>query len=242
MATGDSDDIVARQKRALPQGWFADAAPVRDSVLAGFAAVGIFAYALIQSVKSLMRIGTSFAGWLEVTALDYFGPGQFPRQGGETDSGYAARIQAALLPKANTRGNIHDALVILTGNPVRMIEPWDPRDCLVWGGAHSFWGVNTKTNPGQWANGNQRDAGLVVCMLPTISSAGAGSRWIGWGQSALGGGFWGNSVVGGVIALAWSAGTSAATAASLVYALINRLRLVGVRVYVRFTGNPAELV
>jgi hypothetical protein len=235
MAIGDSDDIVARQKSALPQGWFADAAaPVLGAVLAGFAAIGAFAYALLQSAKGLMRIGTSFGGWLEITALDYFGPErQFPRYPGETDS-LLRDSHPKFVAAEGQHPHQHQerARVLLTGNPVRMIEPWDPRDTGCWN--RSFWGVNTATRPGQWANGGDRYGGLIVCMLPGAS--GSGSKWLGWND-----GFWGNSVVLGVIASWWSAGSVSSTAAAQVYALINKLRMVGVRVYVRFTSDPREL-
>ena len=253
MATGDATDIRSRLRSVLPQGWFPEPGdtigtassptPVLDAILSGIAETLSWIYSLLGYAKNQTRISTSTDGWLEIAALDYFGPGQFPRVPGETDASYAARIQAALLPKANTRQVIHDALVSLTGNPVRMIEPFDPRDTFVWG--KSFWGVNTKTNPGQWSNGGMnaqsgdggfasRYGGLVVCTLPPNS--GFGSKFLGWGNL-----FWGNAPVLNVLSSWWSQGSASQANIAAVYALINKLRVMGTRVYVRFTSTISEL-
>src|SRR3954462_14546735 len=99
MATGDASDILQRLRKTpdgMPQGWFPEAGdtigttssptPVLDSILSGFAETLAWIYSLLAYSQQQTRLSTSTDGFLELSALDYFGPGQFPRLSGESDA------------------------------------------------------------------------------------------------------------------------------------------------------------
>jgi hypothetical protein len=58
MATGDTSDITARLKGALPARWFGDTAPIRDALLTGWATAHSFLYSLYLYAKLQTRILT----------------------------------------------------------------------------------------------------------------------------------------------------------------------------------------
>ena len=234
MATGDQTNNLIRLKATLPAGWFksngdgsgVSPTPLLDAVLSGFAALGAWAYSLLQYVKMQTRIATATDGWLDIVSLDLFG-GILPRLAGETDSAFRARIKANLFLPANTRAAVLEAVEAVTGFPARVIEPWQPNDTFRWG--RSFWGVNNTANPGQWANGNQRCTALFVCALPLPAGFGGNPRF-GWGNW-----FYGSNPALAVASGAWWTESESQNAgAALVYSTINRVRPVGVSIFVKF--------
>lgn len=161
MAEGDQADQLSKQLTIIPQGWVPAAGdtagtpesphPVLDAILSGFSALWAVAFSLIEYAAAQMRIPTSTDGWLELAALDYFGQGQFPRLAGETDTAYAARIEANILPIPPTRAAISAAITALTGQVPRIDEEWSPGDTGVYNGAPltlSAWDENLSWDSG----------------------------------------------------------------------------------------------
>ena len=72
MATGDTNDILARLRKVLPP-WFPDTAPVLSALLTGFATVAAGYYTMIAFARLQMRIATATAPYLDLIAYDFFG-------------------------------------------------------------------------------------------------------------------------------------------------------------------------
>lgn len=238
MATGDQTNILARLKTLLPPGWFPASSsgqtsptPILDGILSGFSAIAAYGYSLIQYVKNQTRIATATDGWLDIISLDLFG-GALPRNPGELDPAFRARIRANLFLPANTRAALQAAVQSVTGYPVRMIEPWQPNDNARYGS--SFYGYNRAARPGQYANGNQRTAGLIVCSLPASSGGGGQPR------RGYGGIFYTNGPTYAAPAASWYVQPNTGNAEQIVFSTINKFRALGVRVFVKFVP-PAQL-
>lgn len=229
MATGDQNDVIARLQRWLPQGWFPNTPGTRIyAILSGFAAVLSGIYNLVAYAKLQTRVATATDGFLDLASQDYLGP-NLPRLPGETDAAFSARIRANVFLAANTRTAIQNAIQNLTGAPVRMIEPWQPNDTFRWG--VSFWGVDTAVNPGQWSNGNQRYQGLIVCSLPGGGIQNIPRSW--WGKF-----FWNFGQSYATAAGAWWLNTVGLGGPNLIYAAINRLKVFGTSIFVKFVPSP----
>lgn len=127
MATGDTQDIAARLKALLPNGWFRDTAPVLDAVLSGIATALASAYSLCAFARLQTRISTASDGFLDLIGFDYFG-GKLPRRASEGDDSYRARILDALLAEKGTRRGMIRTLTALTGRTPRVFEPERPAD------------------------------------------------------------------------------------------------------------------
>lgn len=226
MATGSAPDLIMRLQRWLPSRWFPAQAvnpdgsvPRLQALLAGMAAGFAAVWTQLQYARAQARLGSASDGWLDLGVAD-LARDRLPRLSGESDAAYWARVKPLILPKANTRPNIRTALEALTGNPVRMIEPWDPRDTFCWG--VGFWGVDSVAHPGNWSNGGARYQGLVQCVLPAAQELGRRPRERFWDGMFWGRGWW------------WNGSAAYAGGALSVYALINRLKVFGTRIWVRF--------
>lgn len=203
MATGDTPDMLARQLTLYPPGWAAESGglpevggtagtgdsphPILDAVLSGFGALWSFAYNLIQYASQQMRVQTSTDGWLELAALDYFGPGAFPRELGELDASYAARIQANILPRGSDRQSISAAIEALTGQTPLIVEPWCPADTGVSmsapiingaGGGAAYYSNTSVRVPGRYGGRSHRLA--YQCFIDTILPPSVGSAALGY--------------------------------------------------------------
>lgn len=229
MATGDQADIVSRLQRWLPQGWFPNTTGTRIfALLSGFASLLSTIYGMVSYTKLQTRIATATDGFLDLISQDYLGQ-NLPKLPGETDQAFSKRIRANIFLAANTRTAIQKALQIVTGAPVRMIEPWQPNDTFVWG--RSFWNVDTAINPGQWANGNQRYKGLVVCSLPAGGISNIPRSW--WGKF-----FWSYGLGYALPTGAWWLNIVGTSAPALIYAAIIRLKVFGTSVFVKIVPSP----
>ena len=93
--TGDQTDMQARLLAALPNGWFADEAPVLSGLLRGLGSGWAWLYSLLTYVRQQSRIATATDGWLDLIARDYGGPA-WGRLTGETDTAFSARIMRNL--------------------------------------------------------------------------------------------------------------------------------------------------
>lgn len=86
-----------------------------------------FIYALLAYVRVQTRIATATDGFLDLIAADFFGNG-LPRQGGQSDVSYRARIQSAIFLERGTRNALVRVLLQLTGRAPIVFEPQRPAD------------------------------------------------------------------------------------------------------------------
>lgn len=179
---GDQTDMQARLRSALPNGWFADEAPVLSALLGGLANAWAWLYSLLAYVRQQTRIATATDGWLDLIARDYGGPA-WARQTGETDAAFRARTLANLQRLRGTRAALIASLTNLTGRTPKVFEPAYPPDT---GGLGSIGlGWNTIGGWGSLALPYQ-------CFVTAYRPAGGGiANTSGWGTSdtkfALGG-------------------------------------------------------
>lgn len=224
MATGDSTDVTARLFRWLPTRWFPTGSGTRVyATMVGFSSALSAVYQQVVYVRLQARLGTVTDGFADLASYDYLA-NELPRIPGETDPAYVARIKANIFLAANTRAAIIAAVEGVTGQPARVIEPWQPNDTFVWG--RSFWGVNTRVNPGQWANGNQRYKGLVVCSLP--AGQGGGNPRFGWGNF-----FWATGPSYAVASGSWWGSALASSGIDLIISALKRVKVFGTSIYIQ---------
>jgi hypothetical protein len=176
--TGDQDDMQARLLAALPNGWFADEAPILSGLLSGLANAWAWLYGLLAYVRLQTRIATATDGWLDLIARDYGGPA-WGRQTGETDAAFSARIRRNLQVLAGTRAALITALTNLTGRKPAVFEPAYPPDTGGFGtgglGWNTLGGWGTLTLPYQ-------------CFVTAYRPAGGGiADSGGWGGITAGG-------------------------------------------------------
>jgi len=235
MAVGDQTNILGRLKSLLPFGWFPQGqTPVLDTALSGAAAALAWAYNLLTWTGQQMRLATSQGGMLDLFAYDYFGS-NLPRLPNESDTAYAARIKAALLAPADTRGALINMLTALTGTPPLVFEPGHQADTGGIGTGYLGW----TSGPGGWGSLALPYQLFVVAYRPISPPVGAAQRQ-GWGNIAAGISFaiggWGKLLMGY---------TSPSAAAGLVtdamiYRQIAAIMPAGVIAWVYITNKPSE--
>lgn len=125
---GSQTDFVGRLRQLLPNGWFADNAPVLNAVLNGCAYCLSLIYSLIAYTKLQTRLATVTDGFLDLAAFDYFGTFLL-RRTNESDSSLRVRVFQNLLRQKATRAGIVNLLTQLTGQAPLVFEPWRPLDC-----------------------------------------------------------------------------------------------------------------
>jgi hypothetical protein len=186
--TGDQADMVARLRAALPQGWFADDAPVLSAVLSGFASVWAWLFTLLTYVQQQTRITTASGGWLDLIARDYGGT-SWARESGETDTAFRARITHNLQRLRGTRSALIANVTALTGRPPLVFEPANPRDTggvstptLGW---NSLGGWGSLTLPYQCFTVAYRPKGGGIANVGGWGSAPVTFALGGWNSAAL---------------------------------------------------------
>ena len=133
MATGDTQDFIARLRAFLPGSWFPQGPlsqnpyPVLAGILAGAANAFAAIYSLITYGKAQTRVATASDAFLDLAGLDYLG-GRMPRRTGESDASFRERITDEVVRIRNTRQSITTALTQLTGRPPIVYEPWNGDD------------------------------------------------------------------------------------------------------------------
>jgi len=139
--TSTTQSQFAQKLRALlPTGWFpaspeageADPAPILNGILRGIGSVFSSSWGLFQSVFDQQRLATATGGMLDVYAEDFFGSG-LPRNQGEQDDDYRARIKSSLFPTLGTRPSIERALKSCWGSNWRIVEPRNSSDTKGYG-------------------------------------------------------------------------------------------------------------
>ena len=145
MAIGDSNDIFARLKAALPQRWFgstSDSMPVVDSLLTGITTALSFIYSLYLYAKLQTRILTATDGWLDMVAADFFGTSVL-RKAGQSDASFRANIIANMFRIRATRPAMVKVIADVTGFAPIIFEPNRPFDtgCMNTPASVGFCGV-----------------------------------------------------------------------------------------------------
>src|SRR3984957_15243341 len=117
------------------------------------------------------RLQTPVNGALDLFAMDYFG-NNLPRQSGESDNAYRARIQALLFQPQVTRQAIVNAIELAyPGTIVWAREPWNPSDTGYFadntsGYSGSYYDLDIQAIPGAWGNRDARYQGYLEITLP----------------------------------------------------------------------------
>lgn len=247
MATGDVNDMQARLRGNLPP-WFPNmgSAPVVDGILIGIATVLSLVYGLIAYARAQARIRSAFGGWLDLIAWDYFGA-RFTRLPGEIDAAFLARVLPELVRRRVTRAAIQQALVQLTGYPVRIIEPAQLTDVGFWkmrGSApqpRTFYNVDTAANPARWSSRGRRCQFFVECTLPLTASFGTNPMpaWQEFTATLFLRGTAGAR--SGQSAWITRGRNSTARSSQAIYDLINAMRAAGITCWVKFVPPPTAV-
>jgi hypothetical protein len=233
MATGDQNDMAARIRSYLPQGWFPSAglpitpatsavepAPVLNAILQGFASALAFCYSLITYTRLQTRIATATDGFLDLIANDFFGT-MIMRGLGQSDSLFRRVILGNLFIQLVTRVGITGVLVELTGRTPTIFEPSRPMDAFCLGipqnGGLGYSQLGDYLMPAQ---------ALIIAHLPLTQGipyvAGLGSTYGGLTQSPY------------MNLPAPNSGGNFVTAAN-IYAAVEASRAVGVTTWVNIS-------
>lgn len=141
MAVGDQQDIETRLQRLIPWSWFPlELSPIYFGLVAGLAGVFSQVYSLLAYVRDQTRLATTTDGFLDLTALDFFGNG-LPRRNGERDPSYRQRISLNLLRRRVTRPSVVKILEDLTGRTPTIFEPRRAADTGAYGAPNLGYGV-----------------------------------------------------------------------------------------------------
>jgi len=190
---GDSDNILARVKRVLPNRWFSWIAPQRDAIIGGLSDLAAWCFDWVTYARAQMRLATVFGIFLDIYAYDFLG--RVLLRNGATDDAFRSLVQATILKERVTRQGMSNAILALTGNAPVIFEPWSPSD----GGAYS----NAATGQiyGQFGYGVGRGGwgnidlpGQVFMKVVRGASSGV-ANITGYGFGA--GGYWGPNLVSG---------------------------------------------
>lgn len=136
MATLNAAEMLRRLKSAIPNGWFADVAPMRDVVFGGLADALAWVYAQAQVVRAGTRRSGTLGWLLDVDAFGFFGAA-FLRRASETDGAWRKRYTDEIFRPRVTRAAIDKALTDLTGRHPIIVETWNAGDC----GAYDLGGL-----------------------------------------------------------------------------------------------------
>lgn len=158
--TGDSNDLVSRLQRWLPQGWFPTQAGTRIyAILAGFASHLSAIYGWAAYLKNQTRIATSTDGFLDLSSLDFFGSA-LPRLPAEPDADFSTRIRHELVRDRLTRQAIDSLLVEMTGAHPIIVEASRRSDNFAWRGRYG------------WRTGYMNSRALFNAVFITTTHAG----------------------------------------------------------------------
>lgn len=135
---GSQSDFVNRLAAALPIGWFPNIAdaPVLNGLLSGIASIWTSLWSLLSYVNTQKRISTATDINLDIISADFLGD-QLPRNAGESDASFRARIKASIFQPMVTRAAVSAALTTVTGAAPKIFEPRNPADTGGWGASGS---------------------------------------------------------------------------------------------------------
>lgn len=171
------EQFAARLAGNFPPGWGSpqavnQPAGVLHNVLLMLGTELTYLNAALQYADDATRVQTAQNDALDLASLDYFGSGAYaiPRNSGESDASYRARLLGGMLPAGATRPAMYNALLAATGFPPRLIELWRPYDTGVIdglpGAGMMFLDVDTAVTPGRIADPGLRYQALIQCVLP----------------------------------------------------------------------------
>src|SRR5487761_1896413 len=222
-------EVVQRLAALVPNEWASEDAKQRGVAFAMLDTISqelAFITGNVQYIAAAARLQTATSPELDEAADDFFGVGMFPRPPGVTDAVYSALIIANLFQEANTRAAISAALLKLTGEMPRLMEPWNVIDTGAWGN-NSYWNVDSVVNPARWGNGSIRYQGFIETVPPSIPAIGPNNPILTWGTS-----YW--NIPGYFFGIIQSAPTEN------LYTLIDTLKSEGVLCWVKLTlGSSA---
>ena len=103
-------NLASRLRVLLPAGWFpsepptgeTEQAPILNALLQGCASVFAWVWSWFVYIYPQQRLSTATGAMLDIYAQDFFGD-ELPREDGESDDDYRARIKAAIVPLRFTR-------------------------------------------------------------------------------------------------------------------------------------------
>lgn len=238
-AIGSQADMVNRLAAVLPTGWFPSVAqaPVLGGLLAGIASIWAFLWSLLSYVTLQKRITTATDINLDLISNDFLGL-SLPRNAGESDASFRARIQATIFQEMGTREAVIRALTTLTGGAPSVFEP---RNAFDTGGRGASGGtINTGLGygvAGGYGSYQLPFQAFIQTTLPqvigTIGVQGYGSPSVPVSGEVIGG--------YGVGALEYSSGSAALLSASddAVFATINTVKPIATIMWVSTTkSNP----
>jgi hypothetical protein len=226
---GDPDDIALRIRRYMPR-WYGrttDPTPVLDALLYGLAAAFASIWDLLTFARRQARLATMDGGWLDLAALDFFGPDGFRRFKGDTDATYRLRLRREVFRRRVTRQAIIDIVRDLTGaEPIEVFEGWD----VTTNGGYGAAGCLAYGRAGRYGSNGAPNESIVV--LPEPQGYGIPNT-PGWGSGQFGYGAAGSNFryvdAGEIVG-------SGPTKEDIIRS-IDAVRAAGVAIYIRFV-NP----
>ncbi len=129
---GDTNDFNSRLTALLPLRWLPEVKTVASALLSGISDGWTWLYGMLGYVGLQTRIETATDTFLDLISQDFLGT-TLPRQFGETDANFRARIQRELFRARATRPALVDELTSLTGRAPTVFEPARPADTGAWG-------------------------------------------------------------------------------------------------------------
>lgn len=189
---GDQTDIAGRLRSVLPARWFGDATPVLDNLLNALATGWAYMFELLGYTQRQTRITSASDVWLDLVALDFFGPG-LPRARGQSDQTFRPVVLRNILRSLGTRAALISAISDLTGRAPQVFEPRNTTDTGGYGSlavtGSILGGGCGYCLKGGWGSLSLPYQCFVTAFRPHINGVANLSGWrmpmAGYGQGAL---------------------------------------------------------
>lgn len=181
VSTISPEQFAQRMFTLFPYPWLGNQARIVTGIAyAIFLSIGTelnFISAQLYYAWTACRLQTATNGALDLFAMDYFG-NNLPRQPGESDTAYRARIQALLFQPQVTREAIVNAIEFaFPGIVIRPLEGWNPADTGYYadgmdGYKGSYYDYDSVTIPSLWGDWQHRYRGYFEIQLPPATPLG----------------------------------------------------------------------
>jgi hypothetical protein len=172
-----NEQMAARILAVLPAGWFAEAAPVLGSVLAGLAATWTTIQGMIETVGTETRVASVTGSLLDLAASDFLG-NTISRRNSEADAAFRTRVQAEMVRERGTRAALISALTDLTGQAPVVFEPARTTDTGGWSGGGTSNGF-AYGMAGGWGSLALPFQAFVTALRPQNPVAAGAAGWNG---------------------------------------------------------------
>ena len=178
--TGDQADIASRLRSVLPSRWFADSAPILDTLLNGIASGWEYIHRLLRHAQLQTRMATASGIWLDLAARDFFGA-HLCRVAGQSDDAFRLIVRRNILRSLGTRSALASALTDLTGRQPLIFEPRNTSDTGGYGslgtqGSILGGGIGYGTSGG-WGNLDSPFQCFVTVFRPHANGVANVSGW-----------------------------------------------------------------